>query len=98
MSAACKYNTCRARPHLPRRPPARPTSSSDQVAPVAAQRGEPWLTCLAPDEMSALLDSSGFGRIEHVSQRDSISAALWDRSDTLHPIRLSMLARATIRR
>ena len=72
-------------------------SYADQVAPVAAQRGEPWLTCLAPDEMSALLDSSGFGRIEHVSQRDSISAALWDRSDTLHPIRLSMLARAAVR-
>ncbi len=71
-------------------------SYAEQVGPVAAQRGEPWLTCLAPDEMSAALSGAGFGQIEHVSQRDSINAALWDRSDTLHPIRLSMLARGTV--
>ena len=71
-------------------------SYADQVGPVAAQRGEPWLSCLAPDQMSALLKAHGFGRTEQVSQRDSISAELWDRSDPLHPIRLSMLAHATI--
>ena len=71
-------------------------SYADQVAPVAAQRGEPWLTCLAPDQMSALLKAHGFDRIEQVSQQDSISEALWDRADTLHPIRLAMLAHATI--
>lgn len=69
----------------------------DQVAPFAAERGEPWLSCLAPDEMSALLQSHGFGRIEQVGQRDSVGAHLWARSDPLHPIRLSMLAHATIR-
>lgn len=72
-------------------------SYADQVGPVAAQRGEPWLSCLAPDQMSALLETHGFGRTEQVGQRDSISGQLWDRSDTLHPIRLSMLAHATIR-
>lgn len=66
------------------------------VGPAVAQRGEPWLTCLAPDEMSALLASRGFGMARHVSQRDSVSAALWDRSDTLHPISLSMLAHGTV--
>ncbi|HTT52924.1 MAG TPA: SAM-dependent methyltransferase [Streptosporangiaceae bacterium] len=66
------------------------------VGPAMAQRGEPWLTCLAPDEMSALLAKHGFGMAGHVSQRDSVSAALWDRSDTLRPISLSMLAHGTV--
>ena len=66
------------------------------VAPVAAERGEPWLTFLAPDDMSALLAGHGFGAVEHVRQRDSIPAALWDRADSLRPAGLSVLARATI--
>jgi methyltransferase (TIGR00027 family) len=68
------------------------------VAPAAAERGEPWLTFLAPDDMSALLQRHGFGAVEHVRQRDSIPAALWDRSDSLRPAGLSVLARATIPR
>jgi methyltransferase (TIGR00027 family) len=68
------------------------------VAPVAEERGEPWLTFLAPDAMSALLARHGFGRVEHVRQRDSIPAALWDRADSLRPADLSILARATITR
>jgi len=71
-------------------------SYADQVGPIAAQRGEPWLTCLTPDEMTALLHEHGFGRVQQISQRDSISPELWARSDTLHPIRLSMLAHARI--
>ncbi len=66
------------------------------VAPAAAERGEPWLTFLAPDDMSALLEGHGFGAVEHVRQRDSIPAALWDRADSLRPAGLSVLARATI--
>jgi hypothetical protein len=66
------------------------------VGPVAAQHGEPWRTCLTPDEMSGLLHTHGFGRSKQISQQDSISADLWARSDPLHPIRLSMLAHATI--
>ena len=68
------------------------------VAPAAAERGEPWLTFLAPDDMSALLQRHGFGAVEHVRQRDSIPAALWDRDDSLRPAGLSVLARATIPR
>ena len=71
-------------------------SYADQIGPVAAERGEPWLTFLAPDEIAAQLTSHGFGRIEHISQQDSINPELWARSDTLHPIRLSMLAHATV--
>lgn len=69
---------------------------ADLVAPVAAEHGEPWLTFLAPDDMSALLEGHGFGAVEHVRQRDSIPAALWDRTDSLHPAGLTVLARATI--
>ncbi len=69
---------------------------ADLVAPAAAEWGEPWLTLLSPDGMSALLDGHGFGAVEHVRQRDSIPAALWDRTDSLRPAALSVLARATI--
>jgi methyltransferase (TIGR00027 family) len=71
---------------------------ADLVAPAAAERGEPWLTFLAPGDMSALLEGPGFGAVEHVRQRDSIPAALWDRTDSLRPADLSVLARATIPR
>lgn len=65
------------------------------VAPVAAQRGEPWLTFLSPDEMSLLLKENGFTTVENVSQRDAIDAALWQRSDSIRPANLSRLAHAT---
>jgi O-methyltransferase involved in polyketide biosynthesis len=71
---------------------------AELVAPAAAERGEPWLTFLAPDDMSALLGRHGFGPVEHVRQRDSIPAELWDRTDSLHPAGLSLLARATLAR
>ena len=71
---------------------------AELVAPAAAERGEPWLTFLAPDDMSALLARHGFGPAEHVRQRDSVPAALWDRTDSLRPADLSLLARATIPR
>ena len=66
------------------------------LAAVAAERGEPWLTLLAPGDMTALLEQHGFGLIEHVHQRDSVPAALWDRTDSLRPAALSVLARATV--
>jgi len=70
---------------------------ADLVAPTAAERGEPWLTFLAPGDMSALLETHGFSGVEHVRQRDSVPAALWDRTDSLRPATLSVLARATLR-
>ena len=69
---------------------------ADLVAPAAAERGEPWLTFLAPGDMSALLEGHGFGAVEHVRQHDSIPAALWDRTDSLRPAGLSVLAQATV--
>ncbi|MGI8448772.1 MAG: class I SAM-dependent methyltransferase [Streptosporangiaceae bacterium] len=70
---------------------------ADLVAPTAAERGEPWLTFLAPGDMTALLQTHGFGGVEHVQQRDSVPASLWDRTDSLRPAALSALARATLR-
>lgn len=67
-----------------------------QVGAVAAERGEPWLTFLSPDDMGGLLAEHGFGAIEHASQRDSVPAQLWDRTDSLRPISLSMVCRATL--
>ncbi len=66
-----------------------------QVAAAAADRGEPWLTFATPADMTALLGEFGFGIAEHVRQRDAIPAEEWDRSDSLRPVELSMIARAT---
>lgn len=66
----------------------------EQVSRVAAHRGEPWLTFLSPDDMTALLTEHGFGSIEHFGQRDMPH---WTgRSDGLRPNALSMLVRATV--
>jgi methyltransferase (TIGR00027 family) len=67
------------------------------VAPAAADGGEPWRTFLRPAEMSGLLARHGSFDAEHVSQRALIPAAEWHRSDSLAPIGLSMIVRATVR-
>jgi methyltransferase (TIGR00027 family) len=70
---------------------------AELVAPVAAQRGEPWLSFFAPDEMSALLERYGLGSAAHVRQRDMVAASCWDRSDSLRPAELSVLVHASVR-
>jgi methyltransferase (TIGR00027 family) len=65
------------------------------VAQASAERGEPWLSCLAPDEMADLARAAGFGAVRNVRQRDTIPAALWQRSDALRPADLAMLLHAT---
>jgi methyltransferase (TIGR00027 family) len=71
-------------------------SYSDIVMPLAAQRGEPWLTLLTPGDMTALLTGHGFGDIRHVSQHDTVDAGLWQRTDPLRPLNLSNIAHATV--
>jgi methyltransferase (TIGR00027 family) len=66
------------------------------VMPVAAQHGEPWLTFLTPADMSALLIDNRLKPVEHVRQRETVPAELWDRSDSLRPADLSLIARATV--
>lgn len=70
---------------------------AELVSPVAAERGEPWLSFFAPGDMSALLERHGFGMVRHIRQRDAVDAACWDRSDSLRPAGLSVLAQATVR-
>jgi methyltransferase (TIGR00027 family) len=64
--------------------------------PVTAERGEPWRTFLAPEDLSALLQAHGLETVEHVRQRDAVEPALWRRSDVLRPADLCRLARATV--
>jgi methyltransferase (TIGR00027 family) len=71
-------------------------SYAEQVGAHAAERGEPWLTFLSPAEIAALLTLRGIEPAEHVSQRDAVDAALWHRSDSLRPLELSFLTRATV--
>jgi methyltransferase (TIGR00027 family) len=67
-----------------------------QVGPAAGDRGEPWLSFLSPAEMGGLLAEYGFAATEHVQQRDAVPARMWDRSDSLQPISLSMITRAML--
>jgi methyltransferase (TIGR00027 family) len=69
---------------------------AELVAPVAAQRGEPWLSFFTPGDMSALLARHGFRPVEHVRHRDAVDAATWHRTDSLRPSDLSVLVRATL--
>jgi methyltransferase (TIGR00027 family) len=69
---------------------------ADLVQPAAAERGEPWLTFLAPAQASALLAEHGLRTTELVRQRDQIRADLWSRSDSLRPIELSFIAHAIL--
>lgn len=68
----------------------------EQVHPVTAEWGEPALTLLSPAEMAGLLAGHGFTVAEQMDQRQAIPAALWDRGDSLRPMRLSMIARAAV--
>jgi len=61
------------------------------VAAAAAERGEPWLSAFAPQDLSGLARECGFASVRHVRQRDTIPAALWTRSDSLAPVELAML-------
>lgn len=63
----------------------------EQVAPAAAERGEPWLSFFSPPQMTALLSGHGFGRASHIAQRDVGTDAMWRRTDALRPADLSNL-------
>jgi methyltransferase (TIGR00027 family) len=66
------------------------------VAPSAAEGGEPWQAFLSPADVAGLLAKSGIAMAEHVHQRELLPASLWQRTDTLRPIELSMLVRAKV--
>ena len=68
----------------------------DLVAQNTADNGEPWRTFLRPEDLTDLLTHHGFTDIRHVTERDSVAADLWNRSDALTPATLTMLAQATL--
>jgi methyltransferase (TIGR00027 family) len=69
----------------------------DLVAPISAERGEPWQTFMSPAAMTGLLTVHGSFDVEHVRQRDQVPAGMWQRSDSLAPIDLSMVVHAVVR-
>lgn len=69
----------------------------DLVGPNLAEQGEPWLSFFTPDEVSELLTTRGFGAVRSVGQRDALDASLWQRTDSLRPAALSMIAHAVLR-
>jgi methyltransferase (TIGR00027 family) len=66
------------------------------ISAAAAERGEPWRTFLSPAEVSELLAAHGEFAVEHLRQRDLVPSALWQRTDSLRPVDLSMVVRATV--
>ncbi|HEX5188416.1 MAG TPA: SAM-dependent methyltransferase [Streptosporangiaceae bacterium] len=66
------------------------------VAAASAERGEPWLTFLSPQQLSDLLVRHGLGPVRHVGQRDIGDPQTWNRSDALRPVRLSLIGHAVV--
>ena len=78
-------------------PPLRDEAANvyvELVAPNAAERGEPWLSFLSPEQVSKLLSGHGFRPLRHVAQRDIGDQAIWVRSDSLRPVELSLIVHA----
>ena len=67
---------------------------ADFFMPRAAAFGEPWVTFLAPAEISRLLAERGTVIVDDVGRKDQPDASLWRRSDALSPHELGRLARA----
>jgi methyltransferase (TIGR00027 family) len=63
------------------------------VGPITAERGEPWLTFFAPQELSQLLAERGLRHVVHIGQSD-LGPELWNRTDSLRPSNLSLIAHA----
>ncbi|WP_327139848.1 class I SAM-dependent methyltransferase [Nocardia sp. NBC_01327] len=64
---------------------------------ASAQQGEPWLSFFTPEQVTELLERHGFAVAEHISQRQAVDSALWQREDALHPADLCRLVWATVR-
>ncbi|WP_433671775.1 class I SAM-dependent methyltransferase [Nocardia sp. CA-136227] len=61
---------------------------------ATAQQGEPMLSFFSPESVTALLNEHGFTVAEHISQREAVDAALWQRTDGLAPVDFCRLVRA----
>lgn len=63
---------------------------------IVAERGEPYASHFAPDEINALLSDHGFEVDQNVSLRDAVPAPMWRRTDSLRPFDCFRLVSATI--
>lgn len=66
---------------------------AEQVAPTAADWGEPWLSLLSPDDMADVVRAHGFSVLEQVTQEDIVDAP---RTDVLKPAKLSVITTARV--
>jgi O-methyltransferase involved in polyketide biosynthesis len=66
------------------------------AARATEELGEPWLTLLSTSDMAAMLSAHGFTKVRSVTQRDSVDPTLWNRSDALRPVHMSVLAHAVV--
>jgi methyltransferase (TIGR00027 family) len=71
---------------------------ADLVGQASAERGEPWLSLFAAGDVSKLLRRHGLDPVSNLSLRETIPAALWERSDSLRPADLACLVHARITR
>ncbi|GAA0361278.1 class I SAM-dependent methyltransferase [Actinoallomurus spadix] len=69
---------------------------AEGVSSVAAEHGEPWLSHFGPEDLSALLERHGFGLIRHARTSDAVDPGLWERTDAVRPVGLSLLTHATV--
>jgi methyltransferase (TIGR00027 family) len=72
------------------------TTYVDLVAATTAERGEPWLSFFAPQDIAAVLAERGYRTVANLGQREALDADLWQRSDALRPARLSMVVQAAL--
>ena len=62
-----------------------------QVGQFSAERGEPWRSSFTPEQIADLARRCGLGAARSISQRDTIPADLWRRTDALRPAALTAL-------
>jgi len=66
------------------------------VAQASAEQGEPWRSCFTPGRIEDLARRAGLGGARSVRQRDTVPAALWRRTDSLHPAELAVIFHGTV--
>jgi methyltransferase (TIGR00027 family) len=67
-----------------------------QVARFSAEQGEPWRSSFTPEQIANLARTSGLGTARSVSQRDTVPADLWRRTDSLRPAALTALVHCAV--
>ncbi|MFD0885108.1 class I SAM-dependent methyltransferase [Streptosporangium algeriense] len=72
------------------------TAFGQMAMAAAAERGEPWLSFFAPEELSAMLAEHGLTVIEHVGQREVADPESWRNNEKLLPPENCRLVRSVV--